>query len=99
MRHKLYTLDRMMDEQAAIARYHFEIAEDNGEKIGRIKRLLPEVIRQELTDRQKQVVLLYYYQKYNIPQIAKELGVNKSTVHRHLKAAKERIRKALQYSI
>ena len=99
MRHRLYTLDRMMDERAAVARHQIAAAEDNDERLGRMKRLLPEVMAAELTARQRQVIELYYYRRLNIPQIAGELGLNKSTVHRHLKAAHGRIRRALHYSI
>ncbi len=58
---------------------------------------IQRVIREELTEAQRQVLLAYYFQKQNIPQIARERGVNKSTVCRILKRAEDRLRRFLRY--
>ena len=55
-------------------------------------------IDEELTDRQKEVLLLYYFEGKNIIEIAKMLGVNKSSVSRLLSRAKMRIEKVLKYN-
>ena len=55
------------------------------------------VIREELTPLQRQVILAYYFQDKNIPAIARERGVNKSTVCRTLHRAEQRIKRCLQY--
>ncbi len=55
------------------------------------------VIREELTQAQRQVLLAYYFQKQTIPQIARDRGVNKSTVCRTLKRAEDRLRRFLRY--
>lgn len=62
-------------------------------QLKRVKR----VIMEELTDCQKQIVIAYYFQQQNIPQIARERGVNKSTVSRTLHRAEARIRRCLRY--
>jgi len=62
-------------------------------QLKRVKR----VICEELTDCQKQVVIAYYFQQQTIPEIARERGVNKSTVSRTLHRAEERIRRCLRY--
>jgi len=62
-------------------------------QLKRVKR----VICEELTDCQKQVVIAYYFQQQTIPEIARERGVNKSTVRRPLHRAEERIRRCLRY--
>ena len=62
-------------------------------QLKRVKR----VICEELTDCQKQVVIAYYFQQQTIPEIARERGVNKSTVCRTLHRAEERIRRCLKY--
>ena len=41
--------------------------------------------------------MAYYFQGQNIPAIAREQGVNKSTVCRTLRRAEERLRRFLQY--
>ncbi len=55
------------------------------------------VIREELTDKQRQTLLAYYIHQQNIPQIAAQRGVHKSTVSRTLKRAEDRLRRYLRY--
>ena len=55
------------------------------------------VIREELTANQRQILLAYYIQNRTIPQIAEELGRNKSTVSRTLHRAEEKLRRYLRY--
>ena len=55
------------------------------------------VIREELTDLQRQTLLAYYFQEQTSPQIAAERGVNKSTVSRTLRRAEEKLRRYLKY--
>ncbi len=61
-----------------------------------LKRM-QRVIREELTEKQRQVLLCYYYQNLTIPEIARQQGVNKSTVSRTLKRAEQRLRRYLKY--
>ncbi len=56
-----------------------------------------KVIETELTPLQRETVLAYYFGGQNICAIAKERGVNKSTVCRILQRAEERIRRCLRY--
>lgn len=55
------------------------------------------VIREELTQLQRETLLAYYFQEQNIPQIAAARGVNKSTVSRTLRRAEEKLRRYLRY--
>ena len=55
------------------------------------------VIREELTEKQRQILLAYYIQDQTIPQIAESRGVNKSTVSRTLHRAEEKLRRYLRY--
>lgn len=48
------------------------------------RRFLYRAIKTQLTHRQTQVMLLYYFEGKNITEIAQELGLNKSTVSRTL---------------
>ena len=56
-----------------------------------------EVIGRELTPLQRQTLLDYYIQGKNIVQIARERGVNKSTVCRTLHRAERVLRGYLRY--
>ena len=61
-----------------------------------LKRLR-RVIEAELTPCQRQTLTSYYFRQLTIPQIAKEQGVNKSTVSRTLRRAEDRVRRCLRY--
>ena len=76
-----------------------EHRETNDEQMERLRRNLKRVRERELTARQRQVLALYYDRKMNIPQIAGELGVNRSTISRTIRRAKKRIHRYLQYSL
>ena len=76
-----------------------EHAGTNDEQIERLRRNLQQVREQELTLRQQQVVTLYYDRKMNVPQIARELGVNQSTISRTIRRAQERLYHYLQDSL
>ena len=55
------------------------------------------VIREELTDLQREVLMAYYFQEISIPQIARDRGVNKSTISRTLHRAEDKLRRYLKY--
>ena len=57
-------------------------------QLKRIQRVMEE----ELTPLQKQTLIAYYFQQQTIPQIARERGVQKSTVSRTLKRAEATLR-------
>ena len=56
-----------------------------------------QVIREELTDLQREALIAYYFQEKTINQIAQERGVNKSSVCRTLHRAEEKVRRYLKY--
>lgn len=58
---------------------------------------LKKVIEEQLTTRQKQYIMLYYYEDVDMVQIAKQFGVNKSTVSRTINFAKQNIYKYMKY--
>ena len=62
-----------------------------------LKELYP--VWKELTPRQQQVLTLYYDRRLTIPQIAGQLGVNRSTVSRTLRRARERLYRYLRYGL
>ena len=56
-----------------------------------------QVIREELTQLQREAMLAYYFQEKTMTQIARERGVNKSTVCRTLHRAENKLRRYLKY--
>ncbi len=77
--------------------YKEEVKEDvnNGK---RRKMLIGLVAKNELSQRQKVCISMYYADNIKMSEIAKELGITKSTVSKHIKKAKLRIEKYLKYS-
>ena len=55
------------------------------------------VIREELTELQREALLSYYFEEKSITEIARDRGVNKSTVCRTLHRAEEKLRRYLKY--
>ena len=55
------------------------------------------VMQEELTPLQRETVIAYYVLQKNIPTIARERGVNKSTVCRTLQRGEARLRRCLRY--
>ena len=82
---------------ADLAVYTRFMAEDNSAQISRLKRNLSRALRQDITERQRQYMALYYGQSMSMEAIAKQLGVNKSTVSRTLKRGRQRLYRCLRY--
>jgi len=60
-------------------------------------RRLRRVIEKELTEKQRETLIAYYFQNKTMDQIAKDWGVNRSTVCRTLHRAEARVRRCLRY--
>lgn len=56
-----------------------------------------KVLREELTELQRYTLSAYYFQQQTLEQIARDRGVNRSTVCRTLHRAEEKLRKFLKY--
>lgn len=72
---------------------------DNERELRRLKRNLRLARRDELTERQKEILRMNIEQNMTVSEIARELGVNKSTVSRTLLRAKGRLYKCLRYAL
>ena len=72
-------------------------AETNTHFISKLKKLIIHAIENDLTDRQKNMLKLYYFDNMNIPQIAHYYSLNKSTVSRHINNAKKKIKYLMKY--
>ena len=76
-----------------------ENSNDNQEQIERLLRNLRKARVQELTPRQQQMLAMRFEQNMSGAEIARELGLNRSTVSRTLRRAQERLRRCLQYAL
>ena len=73
------------------------MADDNRDQMNRLKRNLTHALRQDITQRQREYMMLYYGRGMSMEAIARELGVNKSTVSRTLKRGRQRLYRCLRY--
>ena len=80
-----------------LAVYTRLMAEDNSKQINRLKRNLTHALRQDVTQRQREYMVLYYGQGMSMEAIAQQFGVNKSTVSRTLKRGRQRLYRCLRY--
>ena len=62
-----------------------------------LMKRLRNVVENELTEKQQEVFEAYYFLNRDIPTIAQDLGINKSSVSRCLHRAINRVRKCLKY--
>ena len=56
-----------------------------------------QAMHEELTGRQREVLLLYYLDQLTMQQVAERLDVNRSTVCRTLQRGEARLRRCLRY--
>ena len=70
----------------------------NRRELEEAARLLRIAIQNELTDRQRACLTLYYMEGNTMQEIAERLGTPRGTVSKRLKKAVERLRRALRYS-
>ena len=62
-----------------------------------LEKRLASALREELTDRQREAVVLYYIKRHTMTDTAAEMGVGVSTVSRTLARARLRLRRCLRY--
>lgn len=99
MRHTKIALTEGTDGKVSYAAWLAGLGDTNGEQQTRLRRALKYALERELTERQRKWLLLYYFEGWRITEIAEIDGVNKSTVSKTIRRARERLQKVLQYSI
>ena len=62
-----------------------------------IAKTVRMAIKTELTARQHEMITMYYLQGMSMPEIARELGVNVSTVSRTIGRGRVRLKRCLRY--
>ena len=84
---------------ADMAVYLRQLSEQNtnSAQIDRLRRNLIRCLREDVTERQRTVLTMYYAQGLNQRQIGELLGVDKSTVSRTIKRGERRLRRCLRY--
>ncbi|MDE5619901.1 MAG: sigma-70 family RNA polymerase sigma factor [Ruminococcus sp.] len=68
--------------------------EDSSRKL---KKLLLKVINNELTPRQKEIIVLYYFKKLDTVTIARQLGITPQAVSAVMSRARVKMYRIMQY--
>ncbi len=66
---------------------------DNAKTLQRLHTLLGQVLREELTQRQREILLLYEGQGLTQKEIAEHFGITQSVVSRHVQRALRRVKR------
>ena len=80
-----------------MAVYARTMAEDNSAQHQQLKRNLARALKEEVTEKQRRCLLMYYGEGLNMREIGERLGVDKSTVSRTIKRGENRLRRCLRY--
>ncbi len=71
---------------------------DNRKRLRRLRHYLPEAM-EDLTERQKEMVRMHFFDDKTVSDIARELAVNRSTVSRCLSRAERRLLRTLRFTL
>lgn len=84
---------------ADMARYARMLSEENTntEELNRVKLALWRCLHEDITEKQRLYLLLYYGEGLNMSEIGERFGVDKSTVSRTIKRGESRLRRCLRY--
>ena len=85
-RGKLYAAD--------MAVYSRQMSADNSREISRLRHNLIRALQEDVTEKQRKALLLYYAEGYNMGE---RMGVDKSTVSRTITRGERRLQRCLRY--
>ncbi|MBR2579469.1 MAG: sigma-70 family RNA polymerase sigma factor [Clostridia bacterium] len=97
MQRKILSLDKFTESLFSMENY--KKSKFDGEDLKHKKMIssLKNVMRGELTEKQKICIGMYYGEKMKMRDIAAELGISISCVSRHIKRAKNKLTKTMNY--
>ena len=77
--------------------YSRQIQSDNSQEISRLKRNLIRALREDVTSKQRQMLLMYYAEGKNMRETGEIMGVDRSTVSRTIQRGERRLQRCLRY--
>ena len=81
-------LTDLIGDKVAFGAYKEERLGDNSRSLEKMRQYMYSVIRTELTEQQRKCIMILITEGKKQKEIAAELGLNQSTVSRHLAAAR-----------
>ena len=79
-------------------RLYINLGEDDGGEHLRMCGALRRAMEGELTERQRDCLRQKYFEQKSVQEVAEIIGVTPPTVSKHLKKARERLRRVMGYS-
>lgn len=86
---------RPSETPGSLQSWLLEIAESNSDDVEHMRQSMRRAINEGLTARQREILLLHFYEERSTAEIAQALGLNRTTVARTLQRAKRRLRRLL----
>ena len=75
------------------------IEDDEDDDRIKFRKVLLNIIKNELTPRQKEIIMLYYFKRTDIVTIGKQLGITPASVSITMKRARLKMYRILKYYI
>ncbi|NSW92831.1 MAG: sigma-70 family RNA polymerase sigma factor [Firmicutes bacterium] len=94
MRNIPVTEEKLEDIYLTSETYLRRISFTNSNQIQEMKQAIREVIQTELTDRQRELVQMYFMDGMSMREIAKQKGITKQSVSTTIQRAVKRIKKS-----
>lgn len=94
---KFTKFDTFSDVLFSFQKFKYSKNETNTKEYKKMINIIKQIIEYELTSKQKQCIVMYYKNNMNTIEISSILGVYPSTVWRHIKKSKEKIKKIIRY--
>lgn len=86
---------RPSETPGSLQAWLLDAAETNSDTVEHMRQAMRLAISEGLTARQREILLLHFYEEYSTAEIAQALGLNRTTVTRTLQRAKRRLRRLL----
>lgn len=84
---------------ASLESYEKQNGADNTRSIELFCKYLKIAMKTELNEKQNDIMNKYYFQHMKLREIADIYGVNVSTISRYLKRSRNKIRRAMQFTV
>lgn len=94
MRHKILSLTDQIDQFVSFENYSEK--KTNLSKLNEYKNIVQRIINNELTGRQRECITLRFYKNLSAQDISNMLGIDKTTVYKHIRVGLKNIKKSLK---
>lgn len=74
-------------------------SDTNSDRMSLYRKMMLNIIKNELTARQKEIIMLYYFKEMNIVEISQRLDVSPQAVSAVLKRARLKLFRFMQYYV